>query len=968
MINTPAIRALCIVVSAVGILVCSTTMAEPNNRPQPERPQPQAPGQNRTQADGEANGDDNGNGSLMTRRPAEDFRRKALPSPDEKIWLSMNDVPVDEKVIDFIANNTGKVVIPVNLMTLRAKKITVYHVDGIERRTALNLVFQALQLNGIGISEKDDVIILDDIQNLRQKPVPVYGAEEDIRDLQALGNYIVKVYRLRKANAQDVGDRLAEVQPDFATVQVDPNSNQIVFFGTVATAQHYQRLIDELDTNFITVKTVTFRLAYADATAVADQIWELFETSATAQAGQPRQTQRPPAGGRNTQRGAAGGGVSGTPAGLVGPGPVVELRVSVNVQQNSVTVSAEPEKIDAITHLIEQNWDLPRSKETFRVYTLHYTDPIKMRDLISSLLGSGGAGSRNQAGRVGGAQPGRAGQPGGGAAGAGISEVLGDIYRVEAYPDNNTIIVLSKTQEALDYLDAFILANDLPSTVGLPQVVELKHANAVGLADELNVLLAEPGTGTGLVRPGEGLNAEGLGGVGTSGDTGGVTGGARSGTPGGAGGTGGTIEFPWQRARQRDDQSPESSLIGKVRIVPIVRQNALAVLAPVAQRHAIIEIIRQFDRPGRQVMISAVIAEVQLTNDLALGLRFSSAPLSPTFSDNAIGGSVGFTGTNENVVSKLFDTSVLDVNMDLNVILQALSQKTNVRILQEPRIFTADNQEASFFHGQDIPFITNSNTTDIGGLTQSFDYQQVGVLLNVRPRITVERDVDMEIRLMLSAVVPGQTLFGGAILDRRETNTKVIVKNAQTIVLSGLLKDVDSKVTRGVPLLADIPLLGELFKSRENSKSTSELVAFITPIVVDNPSENDENFNKKERESLRDMSVPLEDRDVKYQREHLREKMIAPKQADGTPIITESVEPGRTPGRAVPHTPPNEKNRPSPQSPQSWNRTSVPPSEPPQSPPRTNPEAQPPQEPPPAPAEPAEAPVDIDELSDDSSP
>ena len=736
-----------------------------------------------------------------------------------------------------------------------------------------------------------------------------------------------------------------------------------------ATAQHYQRLIDELDTNFITVKTVTFRLAYADATAVADQIWELFEPSDAAQSGSPARAPRAPAGaGRNNQRGPAGGGVSGTPAGVAGPGPVVELRVSVNVQQNSVTVSAEPEKLDAITELIEKHWDLPRSKNTFRVYTLHHTDPIKMRDLISTLLGSGGASSRNQAGRTGGAQAGRAGgQPGGGAAGgAGISEVLGDIYRVEAYPDNNTIIVLSKTQEALDYLDAFIAANDLPSTVGLPQVVELKHANAVGLADELNVLLAEAGTGSGLVRPGEGLTAEGLGGLGSSGtDSGGATtGGDRSGTTGGAGGGGGTIEFPWQRARPRDDQAPESSLIGKVRIVPIVRQNALAVLAPVAQRHAIVEIIRQFDRPGRQVMISAVIAEVQLTNDLALGLRFSSTPISPTFSDNAIGGSVGFAGTNENVASNLFDTSVLDVNVDLNVILQALSQKTNVRILQEPRIFTADNQEASFFHGQDIPFITQSNTTDIGGLTQSFDYQEVGVLLNVRPRITVERDVDMEIRLMLSAVVPGQTLFGGAILDRRETNTKVIVKNAQTIVLSGLLKDLDSKVTRGIPLLSDIPWLGEVFKSHENSKSTSELVAFITPIVVDNPSENDDNFNKQERESLRDMSVPLDDRDVKYQREFLREKMIAPKQSDGSPVLSEPTEPGRKPGRAVPHTPPSEGNRPSPQSPESWKRTSVPPTEPPQSPPA----APPPQEPSVPEDDAAEAPVDIDELSDDSSP
>ena len=522
---------------------------------------------------------------------------------------------------------------------------------------------------------------------------------------------------------------------------------------------------------------------------------------------------------------------------------------------------------------------------------LEHTDPIKMRDLILNLMGQGGGGSRSTtAGRT---QTARAGQPAGGAGGqSAISDVIGDIYRVEAFSDRNSIVVLSKTKEALDYLNEFILANDQPSYIGLPHVVELKHANAVSLADELNVLLAESGTGGSLVRPGSGLSAEGPGGFSDSGTNGGTTGGSttRGGT--GANGTGGAqggnMEFPWQRSRPRDDQSEPSPLIGKVRIVPIVRQNALAVLAPISQRAAVVELIRQFDRPGRQVMISAIIAEVQLGNDLALGLRLSSSAISPTQADNAITGTIGFEGTTNNLLTNLFDTSVLDVGADVNLLIQALRQKTNVRIIQEPRVFTADNEEAAFFDGQQIPFITNSvvNSQVNGGVTQSFDYKKVGVLLNVRPRITVQRDVDMEIRLALSAVVPGQTLFGGAILDLRETTTKVIVKNAQTIVLSGLLKDLDSKTTRGLPLLSELPLIGDLFKSHETTKTTSELIAFITPIVVDNPSENDENFNRLERENLRDLSLPLKDqsKDQKHQRDRIRDKILAPKTPAGEPI------------------------------------------------------------------------------------
>jgi general secretion pathway protein D len=87
--------------------------------------------------------------------------------------------------------------------------------------------------------------------------------------------------------------------------------------------------------------------------------------------------------------------------------------------------------------------------------------------------------------------------------------------------------------------------------------------------------------------------------------------------------------------------------------------------------------------------------------------------------------------------------------------------------------------------------------------------------------------------------VQGQTLFGGAIVDRRETTTQLIVQDGQTVVISGILRSEDSNIVRKVPLLGDIPLLGWIFRSTEKSKSNSEVLVFITPLVVDNPSDND---------------------------------------------------------------------------------------------------------------------------------
>lgn len=842
-----------------------------------------------------ANGRRNGNGGAppTTERAA----------PEGMVQLGFNGVKVEE-LIPFIVKTTGKVVIPLSLTQLQTKTITLINDKPIPRADALDLLINTLRLNGVGVIEKNDVIILDTIENISGLgEAPVLTAEDDVMTRQDKGLIVIKIFRLTEAPAATVVDRLGENQVNNVVISADENSNQIVFYGTIALAQQYQQLINQLDRNWIKIKTETFRLAYADATEVADQVWELFEDSGaqSAQPGQQRQPRQPRAAQRTGQQGQP----NITPAGVT-VGQTIPLRVSVNTQQNSVTVSAEPGKVEKIGDLISTEWDLPRSAGTSRVYKLSHTDPLKVEDLLLNLMGQGssrsGAGGRGGGGGGGGAVVGRGGA-GGGATGDGGLQSLGAIYRIRAFPDSNALIVLSKTTEALDFLDAVIEQIDQPSLIGVPLIIELKHANAISLSEELNILLAEAGSGTGLNRPATGLTGMGLGGLDDSGGTGnsggtGSTSGAGGGINGG-GGNAGRIEFPWQRARGQgaggEPQSPESPLIGKIRIVPIVRQNALAVIAPVEYREAIVGVIKTFDRPGRQVMISAIICAVKLQDDFAMGIRFSSQSLTPTNPDNSISGTLGFSGVTDNLFGNLFDTSMLDTSVDINVLVQALSQKTNIKILQEPRVFTADNQEAYFFDGQDIPFITQSINNGTTGLQNSFEYKAVGVILNVRPRITAQRDIDLEINLEISNVVPGVTLFGGAVLDRRQTTTQVIVKNGQTIVLSGILKDSESTVTHGFPLLSEIPLLGELFKSRENNKSTEELVAFITPVVVDNPSENDLNFNEAARKRLQELKQPIKDQ--KKLRNQVQDRILNPVGESG-PIINPS-----TPDDPAPATP-----------------------------------------------------------------
>ncbi len=173
--------------------------------------------------------------------------------------------------------------------------------------------------------------------------------------------------------------------------------------------------------------------------------------------------------------------------------------------------------------------------------------------------------------------------------------------------------------------------------------------------------------------------------------------------------------------------------------------------------------------------------------------------------------------------------------------------------------------------------IRQTTSGNQGFVSENFEYQAVGIGLNVRPRITAEGDVDMEINLEISNIVPTPGLAAAPTFARRETTTQVIVKNGQTIVISGIMRELESRIERKVPLLGDIPLLGELFKSREKKTTRTELIAFVTPLIVDNPNENDSNFNQRAREKLEELSRPLkEQRRRETAAERTRRRLLLP--------------------------------------------------------------------------------------------
>lgn len=776
---------------------------------------------------------------------------------EEMVRLGFKDTPVVD-TIRFIAETTGKVVM-LRLIQVAPTKITLLSDRPVPRREALDLLFKAFRLNGIGVVETEREIIIDTLTDLStlQDPGVILGPDDNVLSRTDDGSIVNKVFGIRLAKADLIAEQLSELMPSYAKLKVDVNTNQILLEGNVGLAKRVQLLINQLDKPaFINLRTETFRLKHADAQLISDTILDLFESSRTqggARAGQQR-------GGQNV-RGAPQirpGGAQGTPEAA---NVSEQIRVSVLPAINAVVVSAEPEIVDEIGRLIRNYWDISPSErdgDLIRVYTLRYADPVAVRNVLQTMLegASAGGGRGGARGAAGGARAGG----GGGEGGADVA--VAGIFRIDAIPDARQLVVISKTPENFRWLDEVVANIDRETNVGLPKLIPLRYANAVEVAEQLNALFAEPGTEASIRGEERGLTRGDVGSAsvvegGTSGGTGGAA---------GAGGAGGgaqadnVITFPWQSSggAGTEDRTPESRIIGKVRIVPNIRQNALMVLAAPDLQAAVVDMVTTLDKPGRQVLIAAVIAAVELKDEFAYGLRVSRDGIVTPLSDNSIG--IGISNENtENNFLNFFDTSVLNVNVEAVAVLQAIDQKTGVKILQQPKLFISDNTEGVVFIGQEIPFISDSTNNDFG-VTQGFDYIPVGVILNVRPRITSNKDVSLEINLTLSNVVSGQTLFGGAILDRRTTETQVTIRNGQTVILSGLRVETQSDIKRRVPLLGSIPVVGDLlFTSTDTADNVSELLAFVTPIVVENPEENDLNFNEDARRRLEDLRRPLKE-------------------------------------------------------------------------------------------------------------
>ena len=497
-----------------------------------------------------------------------------------------------------------------------------------------------------------------------------------------------------------------------------------------------------------------------------------------------------------------------------------DVRITADANSNSLIVTGPAQSIPLIVELVKQLDRLPDAESQIKVFELVYSDAQTIFDMLETLFN----GNNQNAGQQ---------VPGGGASnlplqsGAGSEGASLINLRFSIEPRSNAIIAsgpardLQVIEDLLNRLDARAV-NNFPA-----QVYRLSNAPAQDVADAINTYLdgrtdlidADPRTNTGV-----------------------------------------------------------PAVNRAVIVTPEVVSNSLIVSALPEYRLEIENIIRSLDRRPPMIQVKVLIAEVDLDAVEEFGVELgiqdsllfdrgtsvaadgSIEGIGFPFNSGAIGNAnATFPGTlagqalsNLNVgrvnSSLGFGGLVLSAgNESVSILMRALQDRQAVRVLSKPQIMTMENLQGRVAIGASVARIAGSTQTNFG-LTQDIEFRDVGVILEVTPRVSPDGLIVLTVNAEKSSVGPeaagtavGVAADGSIIRAQQvlmtEAETTLSARSGQTVVFSGLISEEKVHAERGAPILSDLPVIGPLFKFESDSSSRSELLIIMTPTLVTNDSD-----------------------------------------------------------------------------------------------------------------------------------
>ncbi|MHB9110418.1 MAG: secretin N-terminal domain-containing protein [Armatimonadota bacterium] len=725
--------------------------------------------------------------------------------PDRPIDLEKDTVSIAFSkadllnVLNFLSMATG---IPIVVDADVKGTVTINSMRKVQLPLAYDVINSALRARGYTMvgTLKDRMIRVSTLE----KAVADRAVVQEGKDYTKLGTsdtFVTQVIPLENISAARLKEELKPLVADKqANLLAVGSSNTLIVTDTEGNVKRLLQVIELLDKDTSDVLDVdVYSCKYASAAALVLSLEKVFGITSTPPGGQQPGRGQPQGGGQPGQPG-------GQPTFATTDGPLSlkgEVHIASDDRTNSIVISATKEKIKLIRSLIEKLDVDTTSEVKARVFPLKNADATSAASQLNSLFEQpqgGGSNNRSPFFFYG-------GQPQSSSAADNYASLKRNLVVADVRTNS---LVVTATEQNMKQFEELIAQLDTPNALSeVARTFQLKYASAGTVATTLNNLFR--------------------------------------------GQRGGFSFFDVIMGNSRNQDDPISRL-RNITVVAESKTNTLLITGP-PQAFAMIEtIIAQLDRRTPQVFIQVAIVDVTLddTNKFGIEWQWSNDPHGTEGAKTLHDVGPGFGLADEKYGLKY---SVLSDN--LKVLLHALTTRSNVKVYSTPSITTADNVPATISIGQDIPFVSTSEETDNGNLRQTVDFKNVSITLNVTPHVTaMTADVPlitMDVQQTINELIGREIELNAPIIANRQAKTTVMVKDGQTIVIGGIIKENSERQTKAVPVLSKIPLLGELFKSRTNIKSKSELMVFITPRIL----KDDDSVDERTAAERNKLSEPL---------------------------------------------------------------------------------------------------------------
>ncbi|WP_423241739.1 type II secretion system secretin GspD [Leptospira kobayashii] len=339
--------------------------------------------------------------------------------------------------------------------------------------------------------------------------------------------------------------------------------------------------------------------------------------------------------------------------------------------------------------------------------------------------------------------------------------------------------------------------------------------------------------------------------------------------PGSPPAEGGEIKQPPPVVPTPQNQNrPPGGKLEKIKAVAHKESNSLIVTATPQEWEEIKKIIKILDSARKQVLLEVLIVELTSTdlNDFGIDWRYQKLAYGQ-FNTGlaATGGVIDKNGrpTNVNTLSGFSLGFLKRGGEQIIGILNANSTNENFNVLSAPQILTLDNQEAEINVGQDVPVRTQNRNAGTGGdnavTVANFEYRPTGIKLKFTPHINKNNRITLDLYQEIKNVagISSEATGGNPTFNKRDIKTTIVVDNIQTIVIGGLLSNDRQKKVQKIPILGEIPLIGNLFRRTTNQLRKTNLMVFLTPHILEDREKSDRMTIQKKNEQER----MVEDRD-----------------------------------------------------------------------------------------------------------